>query len=240
MARELLSHRRNFLSGNFDIVNDHPLPNTHFGGQTFEMGGFMSKELKLDGVRGFCRATYAQPKPVVLDEDNAASMYRDPTGWTIHRKRAWTAAMSGCHYDYIDFSIAVGNEAGTPASRAAIRTWMQHLSEFMESFDYVHSKPANDWVGDYPARLVVSYLSTGSDFAAYLADARELTDPGAGDAIDGEIALMLPPGSYDVSLYSPVTGEYSPAVAVPGGEKYTLKLPTFQQDIVIRATRRNK
>ena len=116
-----------FASSNFDIVNDHPLPNTQFGGKVFEMGNFMSKELKLDGVQDFCRATYSQPKPVVLDEDNTASMYRDMTGWTIHRKRAWTALLSGCHYDYIDFSITVGSEAGTAASRAAIRSWMQHL-----------------------------------------------------------------------------------------------------------------
>jgi hypothetical protein len=204
------------------------------------MGGFMSKELKLDEVRGFCRATYAQPKPVVLDEDNTASMYRDMTGWTIHRKRAWTAAMSGCHYDYIDFSITVGNEAGTPASRAAIRSWMQHLSEFMASSDYVHSKPANEWVAAHPDHLVVSSLASGGDYVAYLADARELTDPGAGDTIAGDVSLVLPQGSYDVSLYSPVTGEYSPGIAVQGGGKYVMKLPEFKQDMVIRAIRRDK
>jgi hypothetical protein len=121
-----------FKSADFDIVNDHPLPNTQFAGKVFEMGDFMSKELKLADVQGFCRATVAQPRPVVLDEDNAASMYRDQDGWTIHRKRAWTALLNGCHYDYIDFSITVGNESGTSASRAAIRSWMRHLSEFMD------------------------------------------------------------------------------------------------------------
>src|SRR5580658_5002813 len=69
-----------FASSNFDIVNDHPLPNTQFGGEKFEMGDFMSKELMLSGVERFCRATYPQRKPVVLDEDNTASMYRDVAG----------------------------------------------------------------------------------------------------------------------------------------------------------------
>jgi hypothetical protein len=239
-ARNMFPNDATFTSANFDIVNNHPLPNTQFGGQTFQMGDFMSKELKLAGVQGFCRATYSQSKPVVLDEDNTASMYRDLTGWTIHRKRAWTAVMSGCHYDYIDFSITVGNEAGTPASRAAIRSWMQHLSEFMASFDYVHSKPANDWVVSYPDHLVVSSLAAGGDFVAYLADARELSDPGAGDAIAGEVSLMLPPGSYNVSLYSPVTGEYSPAIEMSGGKSSMMKLSAFRQDIVIRATLRDK
>jgi hypothetical protein len=229
-----------FTSDNFDIVNDHPLPNTQFGGQHFEMGGFMSKELMLAGVRDFCRATYSQPKPVVLDEDNTASMYRDLTGWTIHRKRAWTALMSGCHYDYIDFSITVGSEAGTAASRAAIRTWMQHLSEFKDSFDFVHSKLDTDWVAAHPQHLVVSGLSvSGRDYVAYLADDREVTDPAAGEPISGDLSIALPVGAYELSLYSPTAGTYSPAIEVQGGAKTTLKLPPFTQDIVIRATRQS-
>jgi hypothetical protein len=229
-----------FSSANFDIANNHPLPNTLFGGKVFQMGNFMSKELKLEGVQGFCRASYAQRKPAVLDEDNTASMYRDPTGWTIHRKRAWTALFSGCNYDYIDFSITVGSEAGTPASRAGIRSWMQHLSTFMDSFDYIHSKLDSDWVIAYPKNLLASGLSaSGRDYAAYLADARELTDLGAGEAISGEVSISLPAGTYDLLLYSPVTGEYSPAIRVHGGEQTRVTLPSFTQDIVIRATRQD-
>ena len=175
----------------------------------------------------------------MLDEDNAASLYRDTTGWTIHRKRAWTALLNGCHYDYIDFSITVGSESGTAASRREIRTWMRRLSEFMASFDFVHSKPDLSWIAEYPANLVASGLSeSGRDYVAYLADSRELTDPTAGEAIGGGISLSLPPGSYDVSLYSPVTGEYSPAIEIKGGGRSALTLPQFRQDIVIRAMRR--
>jgi hypothetical protein len=230
-----------FESNNFDIANDHPLPNTQFDGKVFQMGNFMSKELTLEGVRDFCRATYARPKPVSLDEDNTASIYRDLTGWTMHRKRAWTALLSGCHYDYIDFSITVGSESGTEASRAAIRSWMQHLSEFMDSFDYVHSKLAPEWIVAAPQPLLASSLSVeGRDFVAYLADQREVTDPTAGESIGGEVTLMLPAGIYDLTLYSPVTGEYSPAIEVHGGEKSVVALPSFKQDIVLRATRRNQ
>ena len=238
-AKNSFPNDASFASNNFDIVNDHPLPNTQFGGKVFEMGNFMSKELKLAGVRDFCRATYSQQKPVVLDEDNAASMYRDMTGWTIHRKRAWMALLSGCHYDYIDFSITVGSESGTPASRTAIRSWMQHLSEFMDSFDYVHSKLDADWITAMPDHLLASGLSaSGKDFVAYLADDRELDDPTAGDSIAGKMGVMLPSGTYDLSLYSPVTGESSPAVEVHGGEKTEIDLLPFKQDLVVRAVRR--
>lgn len=225
-----------FAGNTFDIVNDHPLPNTLFDGRIFEMGNFMSKELMLADVGDFCHAAYSRPKPTVLDEDNTASMYRDMTGWTIHRKRAWTALLNGCQYDYIDFSITVGSESGTAASQAGIRVWMQYLSEFMASYDFVHSQPAKDWIAEYPEHLVVSGLSaSGHDYIAYLADSRELSDPNAGEAIAGSISLALPPGNYDVSLYSPTSGEYSPAIRVQGGAKRVIDLPDFKQDMVIRA-----
>jgi hypothetical protein len=63
-------------------------------------------------------------------------------------------------------------------------------------------------------------------------------DPTAGEAIGGSVSLSLPPGSYDVRLYSPVTGQYSPAIEFKGG-KSALMLPAFKEDIVIRATRRD-
>ena len=221
----------------FDIVNVHPLPDTEFSGRLYQLGHFMSKELMLSEVSLFCRSVFPQKKPTVLDEDNAASMYRDPTGWTIHRKRAWAALLNGSHYDYIDFSITVGSEAGTPMSRSHLRTWFQHLSEFISSFDFVHAALAPNWVQDLPAGLIASGLAvTGRDYVAYLADDREVTDPSAGQAISGTVMLSLPSGKYHVSLYSPVTGQYSPAVLVEGGAA-TLALPPFAQDIAIRARR---
>ena len=228
-----------FSSKTFDIVNVHPLPNTQFDGHVYDMGNFMSKELRLEQVGSFCRASFLRPKPVVLDEDNTASMYRDATGWTIHRKRAWTALLSGCHYDYIDFSITVGSERGTVASQAGIRTWMQHLSDFMASFDYTHAQPASSWIGGYPDHLTVASLSVADrDYVVYLGDARELDDPAAGEAIAGKVILQLPPGTYDVRVYSPATGEYSPAIEITGGKRADLTLPPFRQDLIIRATRR--
>ena len=99
----------NFTMEFLNAVNVHPLPDTLYLGR-YQMGNFMSKELRLKDLRNFCLATYPRNKPVVMDEDNAASLYRDDTGWTIHRKRAWTTLFSGSHYDTIDFSITVGSE----------------------------------------------------------------------------------------------------------------------------------
>jgi hypothetical protein len=221
----------------FDIVNVHPLPDTDFSGKLYQLGHFMSKELMLSEMARFCRDVYPEKKPTVMDEDNTASMYRDPVGWTIHRKRAWTTLLNGGHYDYIDFSITVGSEAGTVASREHIRSWMQYLSEFMSSFDYVHSVLAPDWVSQLPDHVVASGLAVpGRDYVAYLADSREVTDPDAGEPLRGTVRLALPDGKFEVSLFSPVTGQASPGMIVDGGSA-TLALPTFREDLVVRAKR---
>jgi hypothetical protein len=220
-----------------DIVNVHPLPNTIFDGQTYDLGNFMSKELRLVAMRDFNRAVFLRKKPVVHDEDNTASMYRDETGWTIHRKRAWTAVLNGAHYDYIDFSITVGNETGTPASQRGIRSWMRHLSEFIHSFDVIRAKPTPDWLSANIGSAVISAMAVkGKDYIAYVADGREVGDAGAGDALSGPISLALPAGRYSVSLYSPESGQYSPAWRVEGGRQITLDLAPFRHDVAIRAT----
>jgi len=195
----------------------------------------MSKELALKDFREFCRASQAFGKPCVPDEDNAASMYRDEIGWTIHRKRAWTSVLSLCHYDYIDFSITVGSEAGTHASSRKIRTWMKHLSDFVSTIDVVHARVAADWILRKPSHLIDSALALpGGEFVAYLADDREVTDPQAGHPISGELSIRLPEGRFLASFYSPTTGLYSPAIPVHGDAKdVTLHLPPIEQDIVL-------
>ena len=228
-----------FSKPTFDIVNDHPLPDTHFRDRTYQMGHFMSKELMLPQVAGFSLAVYPEKKPVVLDEDNSASIYRDPVGWTIHRKRAWTSLLNGAHYDYIDFSITVGSEAGTEASRHQIRSWFQHLSEFMSSFDYIHAKPDTTWLEASPRNVAVSGLvSRTGDYVGYLVDSREVTEAKAGTAFGAQVTLTLPPGDYFLRLYSPISGKYSPSLLIRGGAPFQLQVPEVQQDVVIRATRK--
>ncbi len=222
-----------------DAANVHPLPGTVLGGRTYMLGNFMSQELTLAELAEFCRAAQNYAKPCVLDEDNTASMYRDPIGWTIHRKRAWIAALSQAHYDYIDFSITVGSEAGTKESSAGIRTWMKHLSEFLHAFDFVHAKPQPQWIEKKPEHLVSAALATpGHEYVAYLADAREVSDKTAGEPIAGAIVFRLPEGNYRASLYSPTTGGESPALKIHGGsEAISLELGDFRHDVVVRVKR---
>jgi len=227
-----------FSGSMLDAVNVHPLPNLIVAGRTYQLGNFMSKELQLGEFRDFFLAINLRRKPAISDEDNAASLYRDDVGWTIHRKRAWTAVMCGAHYDYIDFSIQSGREAGTEESRRKIRSWMRYLSEFIHSFDFIHARPAPDWIANPPSPLVVSALiKEAKDYVAYLADGREISDPGCGHPVSGEIMFSVPEGTYDVRTYSPAAGVYSRAKRISGGNQIRFELPTFEHDIVLRVTR---
>lgn len=220
----------------FDTVNIHPLPNTTYGGKAYELGEFMSKQLNLRPYRDYCLAVYGERKPMNMDEDNVASQYKDPDGWTIHRKRAWTALLSGAHYDYIDFSIINYCETGTPQSQKHIRTWMRNLSDFVHSLDLVRARPLNSLVVATPENVLEAVFGVeGHDITVYLADERELAE-GVGETIRGEVELRLPSGAYQATFYSPVTGMYSPSVELQGGSRVRVAIPEFKHDLVLRIT----
>ncbi len=229
------SSDRTFDEMPYDVVNMHPLPGLTYRGVSYDQGGFMSKQLKLRAVRDYCLATYAEPKPLNLDEDNVASQYKDYDGWTIHRKRAWTTLLSGGHYDYIDFSIINYSEKGTPASRKYIRTWMRYLSEFIHSLDLVRGRPLPGTVTALPAHTMEAVFGVpGEDICLYLADERELDEEGVGQPIAGELSLDLPAAEYRVAAYDPKTGVYSPYTRFQGGRGVRLEVPAFTHDLLIR------
>lgn len=234
----------------YDVVNMHPLPNTTYQGRGYDLGAFMSKQLTLRALRDFGHATYAAPKPLNQDEDNVASQYKDAAAWTIHRKRAWTVLLTGGHYDYIDFSIINGCEAGTPASQAAIRAWLGHLAGFMRTLDLVRARPLPGLLTETPpAALDVAFGVPGEDYALYLADERELAaardlpdgdqlERGAGQPIGGHLTLTVPAGEYTLAVFDPQTGQASPAHPVRSdGGPLRLAVPAFTHDTLLRLTR---
>lgn len=229
---------QSFASLAFDVVNMHPLSNMVYRGQYYDLGQFMQGHLRLRNLRQYCLDLYQEGKPLNLDEDNAASQYKDLTGWTIHRKRAWTALLCGAHYDYIDFTINNYCETGTPASQQAIRAWMGHLARFVHSVDLVRARPRPELLLDHPQHTAASVLVVEcEDYVIYLADAREQGECGLGEALDGDIVLSLPEASFRVSCYSPLSGLYSPALSLTGSARTRIMLPQFQHDLVVRIRR---
>lgn len=222
----------------FDIVNIHPLPNAAYRGKIYNMGDFMSKQLKLRTLLDYCLATYHETKPLNFDEDNVASAYKDYEAWTIDRKRAWVTLFSGAHYNIIDFSIVNYMETGTDSSQKYLRNWFKYLSAYMKTIDIVKGKPVANWLKEKPANLLeATFAVPGKDYNIYLADERELTDKDAGKPINGTIRFDLPAGIYEIFCYSPETGLYSPGINITGGKNLEYALEEVRGDLVVRIRR---
>lgn len=225
----------------FDIANMHPLSNMIYQGKHYNLGKFMNGRLCLENFRQYCLDLYPEAKPLNLDEDNAASQYKDNAGWTIHRKRAWTALLCGAHYDVIDFSIINYCECGTPDSQRNLRSWMKNLSEYIHSHDLIRSRPALHVVKEYPQETLPAVLAVeAEDYSIYLADYREWDEPRAGMPISGEVVCELPDGEYEVACYSPTTGLYSPRISLYASHFTRIKIPPFTHDIVLRIQKKVK
>jgi hypothetical protein len=116
---------------------------------------------------------------------------------------------------------------------------MKNLSEFFHSFDFVRSRPLANWLQNRPAGTLESVLGIeGEEYVIYLADAREIVDPTANSPVEAVLKLPLPAGRYKVTLYSPASGAYSPAIQVESTGAAEIHLPPFKEDIAIRARSR--
>lgn len=227
---------QSFDAMDYDVVNMHPLSNLWLRGRQYNLGPFMRGRLRVAAVRDYCLAAWAEQKPVNLDEDNAASQWHEPFGWTIHRKRAWTAAMCGAHYDVIDFSVWPGRERGVEPPGCGIRAFVGHLARFVHRMDLAHARPLPEIVAAAPKPVVATAFGVpGREVAVYLPDAREAEEPGCGEPIAGELELALPAGAWRVACYDPKTGVESPAIAMTSDGALRMTLPEFAEDIVVVA-----
>jgi len=226
---------KTFEEMDYDVVNIHPLSKTAINGRVYDLGEFMSGELRLKNYHDYCLQAYARGKPFNMDEDNAASCYKNERGWAVHRKRAWTTLFCGGHYDYIDFSITPYLETGTPASQKGIRAYMAHLATYLRRIGLAGARPALEIIASAPEGTVCSALIDGKAYHIYIANAAEYGEPDYGRAIaNGALTLALSIGDYDVDFYSPVTGMFSPICLLKLCPVTPIRLPDFGDDLVIR------
>jgi len=230
---------RSFGEMDYDAVNMHPLSNMKYADRIYDLGRFMHARMHLRTLRDYCLDLYGEPKPLNLDEDNCATQYRNSLGWTIHRKRAWTAIFSGAHYNLIDFSIQPYLPTGTEASRRNLRACIGYAAKYIHTFDLIRSKPLHRIVTRQPDHTCTSVFGIpGEDFAVYLADEREANDVSYGKPIGGAIELNVPAADYRLSCFNPLTGASSPEISIRVDDN-TLRcmLPEFVHDIVVRIHR---
>lgn len=224
-----------------DVVNVHPLDVIALGDRDYDLGRFMSGQLRVRNVRDFCLAARASGGAVNLDEDNAASRYLSEMGWTIHRKRAWTALLCGCHYDLIDFSIVPGFSRGSPGARRGVRRWFGLLNRFVEENGLASSRPAPELVRAEPEGSCVTAARVGGGNGSttavfYVATEAEVDlvegyRPAVGE---GRLELSGSLAGAEICFFAPATGRYFGWRR--GGHGPVITLPRFVEDIVVVVT----
>jgi hypothetical protein len=223
---------------NVDISNVHPLDVMTIGDETFNLGVFMSADSRLEEYTAFCRRARALGGAVNLDEDNVASRFLDRRGWTIHRQRAWIALMSGCHYDYIDFSILAGRERSTDDGRRLLRARFGTLVRFWEEnriweteLDDETRPKAPDGctalsVRDDQGPVNVRYVYVAAEVP------NDLAVPFSDQPVEGTLQLNLPSGEYLTYWFAPGAGEYFGWEARSSSGRLELRLPGTPNDVV--------
>ena len=222
-----------------DVINVHPLPGTVLQGQTYDLGRFMNGDLAAEQVTAFCRAAAQCGTPVNLDEDNAATQYTNPFGWSLHRRRAWLAALHGCHYDMIDFTIRPGVpwEPDSP-----LRQWTRVLGNACDEWHLCLATPVDDWrVADPEQRCRVVVVRPGKaaehTYLAYVHDITETTswtDPLAAAA--ASLHPAVPAGRYRITCVDPVDGTQHPAQIIQLSSGDAVPLPSFADDLLVVIT----
>ena len=197
-----------------DISNVHPLDVMTIADETFNLGGFMSASSRLGEYKAFCRRVRSLGGAVNLDEDNNASRYTDERGWTIHRQRAWIALLSGCHYDFIDFSVLAGRERSTASGRRLLRGPFAALVHFWEE-NQVWATALEDEAGLAAPEGCTAVVARdkrtplGAVFAYVAAEVpSDLAAPFTDRPLEGVLELSLPPGDYLAYWFAPATGRY--------------------------------
>jgi hypothetical protein len=221
-----------------DISNVHPLDVMTIGDKTFNLGVFMSADSRLGEYTEFCQQARALGGAINLDEDNNASRFMDERGWTVHRQRAWIALLSGCHYDFIDFSILPGRERSTEDGRRLLRARFGTLARFWEENQlwYVSLDGQSRARAPEGCTAVVACDRRGPAHVRYVYVAAEvppdLSIPFSDRAIEGELQLELPAGDYLIYWFAPETGRYFGWQSYTSTGRLSLRLPGTTNDVV--------
>ena len=147
-----------FQALDYDIVNMHPLPNTTYGGTAYDLGDFMSKQLRLRALRDYCLATYAEPSRSTWTRTTSPASTRTSTAG---RSTASGPGPRCSAAPTTTTSISRSSTTARPArrqSQRAIRTWMGNLARFMQSLDLVQARPLPGLLRSQPPHTVEAVL----------------------------------------------------------------------------------
>jgi hypothetical protein len=179
---------------------------------------------------------------VIADDETGGKGIAD----TPYRKEAWEFILAGGGvFSHLDFSFTCQHPDGTAKLTSepggggpAIRKQLKVLKNFIERFDFIRMKPADEIVrggritvgpGEKPldVKQVTRVLALhGNTYAIYISS-----------GIHAELLLELPAGAYQAEWVNTKTGATEKEEKIPhsGGNK-RLVSPTYKDDIALGLT----
>jgi hypothetical protein len=196
------------------------------------------------------------PQSVALNYDLNRPIGCNETGFdgqddAVYRIQGWEFILAGgALYNNLDYSFAVGKEAGTYAYPARqpgggsvnLRKQLRVLRDFMDSIPFAAMKPTSDIVrsGIAEGASVLALGAPGKAYGLYLHHGRPVRNQKPQYAIDNaprkaELSMELPAGRYGAEWVDTKTG------VVAKQERFThrggtraISSPEYTQDIVLR------
>jgi hypothetical protein len=201
---------------------------------------------------------YAYP-PVAVGEnwDLKRAIGDNETGFRgqadeVYRNEAWDFLLAGgALFNHLDYSFAVGHEAGDfaypPAQpgggSAAVRAQFGVLRRFLEGFDFIKMKPVAVALDGGEKTLSVRVLGEdGRAYAAYIhrsaAPAWKAADRLHRGEFSDRFSIEVPAGSYGAEWLDPASGRVLRTDPHTHGEgALSLTTPVFQTDVALRLRR---
>jgi hypothetical protein len=179
---------------------------------------------------------------VIADDETGGKGIAD----TPYRREAWEFIVAGGGvFSHLDFSFTCEHPDGTAKLTSepggggpAIRKQLKVLKQFIERFDFIRMKPADEIV--HQARVSAAKSDKPRDANEAI---RVLAEPGKayaiyiGDGTQAELLLELPAGEYKAQWINTKTGaiEKEELISHGGGNK-RLTSPAYEDDIALGLT----
>jgi len=183
------------------------------------------------------------PDSVMLNRDLGRPVGFDETGFRgrddlPYRCDGWEFLIAGgAVYSHLDYSFTASHPDGTYDFTASpsgggpgLRRQLGILKEFIDGFDLVRMRPANEMlIGHRPEGVTLRALADpGTAYAFYV----------RGDGLSRLVAL-LPGGRYAAEWVNTATGEVDASETLDhAGGAATLAVPAYTEDIALRVLQR--
>jgi hypothetical protein len=152
---------------------------------------------------------------------------------STYRREGWSFILAGGSlYNNLDYSFTPESENGTaqyPTTQPgggtpALRKQLNHLKNFITSFDFLKMKPDSTLVSVLPVNKKAYTLSEpGRQYAIYIFGRGPIT-----------FDLAVPEGGYSVQFLDPLTGQLSKRQPLNAKGKVSLTTPRFMEDVAIK------